>query len=81
METIRHTWAYIQAQALKSSGNTCENCGRYRPGWSHIILKAVPLDGDENNTDESNIIVLCPRCQIDYRLDRTSVSRDQLRLI
>ena len=42
---------------LKECGNKCESCGK-----TDTILKASKKDGDKNNHDMNNLIMLCSIC-------------------
>jgi hypothetical protein len=42
---------------LKECENKCESCGE-----ANTILKASRKDGDKNNHDTDNLIMLCSKC-------------------
>lgn len=44
-------------QKLKDCGNKCEDCGN-----TNTILKASRKDGNKNNHDINNLIMLCSKC-------------------
>jgi len=61
---VRTLSGYVRHYLIQANGEKCSQCG-----WSerHEITKHVPLevdhiDGDSENSKESNLRLLCPNC-------------------
>ena len=54
----------IRNYILENAGYKCENCGfeGYNKKSGRTILQIHHIDGDSNNNNENNLIVLCPNC-------------------
>ncbi len=44
-------------EKLKQCGNKCEECGK-----GNVILNSSRKDGDKNNHDMDNLVMLCSKC-------------------